>query len=507
MSAFGRAYEDAHRIPGQPIPIRPEVPQPGIYPLDALSPKLAAAARAIVDKVSCPASIAANSVLAAASLAVQPFVDVKLPTGEVVPTSLFIVTVAASGERKSSCDKHALAAVRARERDLRFDHAQLQTSFLADQAAYKAAHKRATTGTNKSRDDMRAALEELGAEPNAPPQPILISDEGTFQGLQKLFAEAMPSLGLFSDEGGQWLGGYAMAEDQRGQTAAGLSKLWDGSPIKRVRGTDAVTFLPGRRLAMHLMIQPRIARKLFGDPDLKDQGLLSRILIAQPNSNKGERMWRDPDTSSDLDLERYGARIYGLLKEPMPMLDFDTRELQPKILPLSEQARALYIAFHDAVEAELRTGAAFEDIAGFAAKLPEQAARIAAVMAYYQDRNVAEISAAALSAGIKVAQFYADEALRVIGVGSADEDTENAAMLINWIRKNELAVVGKRYLSRAVIPKSLRQAAILKRALDVLVEHGHLVAITGGADMRIEGKLVAQREAYSVIADDPETGA
>ncbi|MDB5733180.1 MAG: hypothetical protein JWQ03_3075 [Variovorax sp.] len=503
MSAFSRQYDEAERIPGQPIPIRPEVAAPGVYPLEALSPKLEAAARAIVDKVSCPAAIAANSVLAAASLAVQPFINVKLPTGEVVPSSLFIVTVAASGERKSSCDKHALAAVRARERDLRADHAPMLTCFLADQAAYKAAHKRATTGTNKSRDEMRQALQALGPEPVAPPQPLLISDEGTFQGLQKLFAEAMPSLGLFSDEGGQWLGGYAMAEDQRGQTAAGLSKLWDGAPIKRVRGTDAVTFLPGRRLAMHLMIQHRIAKKLFGDPDLKDQGLLSRILIAQPTSNKGERMWRDPDARSDLELEKYGSRIYSLLREPMPM-DPESRELQPKELPLSDQARPLFVAFHDAVEAELKTGAAFEDIAGFAAKLPEHAVRIAAVMAYFENRQVTEISPAALSAGIKVAKFYAEEALRVIGVGSADEDSENAAAVIAWIRKNGFAVVGKRYLSTRVIPKALRPAPILSRAIDLLVEHGHLVPIKGGADMQVNGKLVPQREAFTVIDDGTE---
>ena len=231
---------------------------------------------------------------------------------------------------------------------------------------------------------------------------MLVSDEGTLQGLQKLFADAMPSLGLFSDEGGQWLGGFAMSEEQRGQTGAALSKLWDGAPIKRVRGTDGVTILRGRRLSIHLMIQHRIARRLFGDPDLKDQGLLSRLLICQPLSMKGDRAWKRPDENSDLELTKYQTRVLKMLSDPMPM-DHETRELRPKVIALSPDAEPLFIAFHDAVEIELKPGGGFEEITGFAAKLPEHAVRLAAVMAYFEDREVASISARALSAGINPA--------------------------------------------------------------------------------------------------------
>lgn len=501
MGALAEQFGDIAPLPGQPVPIRPPVTEAGEYPVDALSPKLQDAARAIIDKVQLPAAIAGQSVLAAAALGVQPYIDVILPTGEQIPTSLFLVTVAASGERKSSADKLALFAVREREAELQHAHTQLKSDYDADAAAYQSARKKALTG-NKTRAQMRDALADCGDEPPAPPTPLLLSDEGTLQGLQKLFAEAMPSLGLFSDEGGQWLGGYAMQEDNRIATGAALSKLWDGAPIKRVRGTDGYTILRGRRLSLHLMIQERIAKTLLGDADLASQGLLSRMLVCHPTSRKGERMWRDPLDDSRLALEKYGSRLFNLLRSPMPM-DPISRELNPKKLHLSADARAMFIGFHDAVEVDLRRGGKFEKISGFAAKLPEHSVRLAAVMAYFEDRNVEELSGKALAAGIRLAQFYAAEALRLFGIGSIDADTEAADKILIWIRDQGLGIVGSRFLGRNGPGRDMT-LQVRKRAIDILIDAKHLAPITGSAEITYNGKVEKAREAYTVLVDDAE---
>ena len=54
-----------------------------------------------------------------------------------------------------------------------------------------------------------------------------------------------------------------MSPEHRLKTAATLSSVWDGQPIKRVRAGDGVTILVGRRLAMHMMVQPDFS-KLVG---------------------------------------------------------------------------------------------------------------------------------------------------------------------------------------------------------------------------------------------------
>ena len=81
--------------PGRPMPFR-----------SALLATFSAPRRwAIQDKVQAPIAICAQSVLAAATLAVQGRADVQLPTGQSRPISGYFITVAGSGERKTSADR------------------------------------------------------------------------------------------------------------------------------------------------------------------------------------------------------------------------------------------------------------------------------------------------------------------------------------------------------------------------------------------------------------------
>jgi len=501
---FAENFDNVERIPNEPIPIRPRIADAGEYPIEALSPKLQGAAIAIMDKTLAPAAVCAQSVLAAAALAIQPYINVVLPTGEEVPVSGNFVTVAGSSERKSSADKLALHAVREREAEMQRDFVSAQASFQIEQAAYKAARKKAETGS-KNRNQIRDDIDACGPEPLAPPTPLLLADDITIQGLHKLLAEAMPSLGLFSDEGGQMLGGYSMQDENRVATGAALSKLWDGAPVKRVRGTDGFTILRGRRLSCHLMIQERIAKRLFGDPELASQGLLSRMLPCHPKTTRGTRFWKESAEGSQQALERYGTRLYALLSSPMPM-DPVTRELSPRSICLSADARNLFIQWHDAVEADLGPGGRFEGIVGFAGKLPEHSVRLAAIMSCFEDRNVQEVSDKALAAGIKLAQFYAAEALRLYGVGAADEDSEHADVIIQWVRSQQLKVVGKRFLSRYG-PGRPMTAKQRERAIDLLVQMNHLVPIANTAEITFKGKTTRARDAFTVIAEESEEAA
>ena len=77
---------------------------------------LSRATHAIASKVQVPEAIAAQSVLATAALAAQPHADVVLPFGQTRPLSLFLVTIAASGDRKSSADNEALRPIHMHEK-------------------------------------------------------------------------------------------------------------------------------------------------------------------------------------------------------------------------------------------------------------------------------------------------------------------------------------------------------------------------------------------------------
>jgi hypothetical protein len=72
----------------EPLPLVPEGEPSAPYPLDALGHVLGKAAKAIAEHVQVPDAMAGQSVLAAAALAAQPHINVKID-GRIRPVSLF----------------------------------------------------------------------------------------------------------------------------------------------------------------------------------------------------------------------------------------------------------------------------------------------------------------------------------------------------------------------------------------------------------------------------------
>lgn len=489
---------------GQPIEIRPILRAAEDFPLDKLSPRLCAAIEAVVDIVQVPVPIAAQSILGACSLVAQTRIMVELPTREVVPASLYLLTVAASGDRKTSADKLALGPVYEHERELRRGYETTQHQFQIEKAAYDAAITKAKRDGGKDRQIVRANMEACGKPPHPPALPMLLVDEATMEGITKLLDEAYPSIGLFSDEGAKMLGGYSMHEERQASTGAQLSQLWDGKPIKRVRGTDVTKILDGRRASLHLMVQPGVATKLFSNKALRDQGMMSRMLVAYPTSIKGQRLWCEPDQSSYDALEAYQSRLRGLLQQAFARMHPESRELEFTTVQLQPEARSLWIAFSDSMERQQTVDGPLAEVSDLASKMAQHALRMAAVVAYFEGGESScqqGITPAAMSAGIALGEYYLAEAVRLFNAGSVSEDSENAQALIDFIRKEKLPLVGLRWLSRNA-PKQVRPAEVLKRAVLLLSDNGHLVEIDGRAEFVARGKSCSERKGYTVIYPD-----
>jgi hypothetical protein len=466
------------------------------FPVEALGAVLASAARAIHDRVRSPIAIGAQSVLGAAVLAVQGHADLVLPigSGSVKPVSCYFVTVAATGERKSESDSQALWPVEKREAALRATREADLLSYLNDKAIWDKVRGEALR-SKADRAGTKTALDTLGPAPAPPLEPMLTCPEPTFEGLCKLFAIGWPSLGIFATEGGQFIGGHGMSEENKLKTAAGLSDAWDGKPIRRVRSGDGATILPGRRLSVHLMAQPAVAEILFRDRLLAEQGLLSRILPTAPDSAAGTRLWREEKPETDRDLKRYGARLSGILETPLPLVSGKSNELAPRRLSLSGGARRLWFAFADHVEKAIAPDGELETVRGLANKLPEHAARLAAVLTLVRNIDAGEIASAEMGAGIALAEHYAAEALRLFGTSRINADLRLAQRLLEWM----LGTWGEPLISLPdVYQRSLNaiaDKATAAKLVAILEDHGWLVRIPEGAV--IAGQR--RRDAWRII--------
>jgi Protein of unknown function (DUF3987) len=462
-----------------PRPLMREMPAPDPFPVEALGTILANSAIGIQDRTQAPVAICGQSVLAAATLVTQGYADVKLPTGQVRPLSNYFATVGVTGERKSAVDMEATWPVRKREAKLREQYGPARLDYENAKDAWDKARKFAMDSAKGDQAKIRAALDRLGPPPTEPLLPRLTCGEPTIEGLVKVFAKGWPSLGIFSDEGGMFIGGHGMTPDAKLRTASTLSKLWDGTPIDRVRSGDGAAILPGRRLAMHLMVQPNVAALFLADGLLAEQGLLSRVLASSPESTIGARCWHEASADSDLAIKTYGGRLLDILEMPLPLVERKRNELTPREISLSTEARASWIAFHDHVEGQMGVGKPLWPIRGLANKLPEIVGRLAGVLALVD--HMMEIGVTEIERGIALAEHYAAEALRLFAASQVAAELTKAQELLRWlVMEWEGDIVGLPEIYQRG-PNFVRDMKAARALVSLLENHGHLVRVLGGA--------------------------
>lgn len=455
-------------------PLQRELPPANPFPMDALGDMLAPAARKMETIIQAPAAICGNSMLAGAALAAQAHADVVID-GRACPVSEIFLTIGESGERKSEVDKVALWPHRKHERNLREQHKQDLHAYQRDREAYdKAKQEVLSSKQNKSFEDKRRALDNLDASPFPPLEPVLICEEPTYEGLVKLFAVGQPSVGVFSDEGGRFIGGHGMNPDNLLKTAAGMSGLWDGKPIDRVRGGDGATKVYGRRVSCHLMAQPEVSQLMLSNHVLISQGLLSRCLVTWPESTAGTRFYCEEDLSASPEIVQYNAMMLAILDTPLPLVEGARNELNPRQLPLAPDAKQLWIRFHDHVERQLAAGGELAPIKGLGNKAPEHAARLAGVLALVEDLHCNWIRLEHMTAGIELVTHYLNEALRLYEAGVQDPTLTLAQKLLDWLKAKDKMIITLPEIYQHG-PKRIRTAARARELMAILMEHGEAI--------------------------------
>lgn len=483
------------------------------FPIEALPPLMRAAVEALEDHVQAPRSLCAHSVLSAAMLVCQGLADVKvegLPAP--VPLSLFMLAIAVSGERKSACDTLALRAVADEEARLRLEHAEEDRRFKAAWAAFEAEKKKIERDTKIDRAERETRLFAL-REPVAPVTPIIRAEEPNLEGLINLLRCGRASVGIFTSEAGQFLGGHGMGPEARTRTVTGLSKLWDNGSAQRVRAADAQTFV-GRRVGISLAAQPRVASTFVGDELANDQGIVGRFLVMFPESKIGFRVFRATNPSEDRRLVAFQDQCRRCLDVGLPIRDGTRNELAPPVLDLSPDAWTLFRQFGQSIEDENGPGKAWRPVSSAAGKIAENVARIAGILTLFETPDVARpsraggpgrsldatISVETMAAACAIGTFYLREALRITGHAILDPETRAQNDLAEWLADPKAWGVGKLIsptLIQQFAPKHLRgDAGTIHRRVETLVRFGWLEP---AGKQEIGGKRF--KETYRVIGE------
>lgn len=469
-------------------PLRRETPPPDPYPMAALL-ELRAPVEAIQRRTQAPQALCAASVLASASFAASIHHDVEIPAVGTRPLVTAFLTIAQSGERKTSVDHLASLPIRRAEAALAARYDADLSAYSRDKEAFEAARIEARKAAKDGRRAAEQALADVGSEPKAPAPPMLTAEEGTIEGLINLLM-LRPYAAIMSSEGGMFLGGHAMSEDAAVRTMTTLNSIWDGSPLKRLRAGTS-TFVLGRRASLSLAVQRSVAAILLGNAGARDNGLLARMLIAEPESTIGTRMWRAREPDFDHFLDDYNGRLGDMLaKSPRRLEGSDG--LDPDPLPFDVKAERRLIQFHDATERDLADGRRYSSIRGFGAKLVEHAARLAGILATYAGKDI--IDAETFDAGAELAGWYAGEQLRIGEAVAPDPEFDAAQELLDWWQAQPDPRLHLTALYKSG-PNRLRKAEDAKRAVAILEGHSWIQRLPAGTVL--DGS--PRREAWELV--------
>ena len=449
------------------------------------------------DVTQAPYPIIQSSMLAAMSQLCQGLVDVKKPSGQIVPTSMYFLTIAESGERKSTVHNYFWSEISRhdQEEQTRFKNdVQLKEALLA---IWEQKHKQLSRAVAQLDFDEFEDSEEFAqllAHEQKKPKPAAMMrftyDDATSSALFSGMHKNSKNAGLISSEGGSILNGNTLRDLPK------INSTWSGDNNVIDRSTTESFSLVDARLTISVMIQKAAFDKYVmnhGD-EAKGIGLWARFMICESYTTQGSRFihhYQAPQRDY-----WFNDRVIALLAENKTAFTHNTPR---KVLEFDQYAQQRWIDWFNLIESNVRQGGGLlESVPDYASKMADNCARLAALLHYFEKGDSqAYIDANTLEAAISICAWYAAEFvyLRLLPE-QADRDIQ---LLQGWLHNiiNEYIrgyynpnilsdpqvtmFVLKRNFLRQYAPNQLRERERLNKTLREMQALG-IIQLWKGAD-------------------------
>ncbi|PIE65385.1 MAG: hypothetical protein CSA26_03425 [Desulfobacterales bacterium] len=487
---------------GEPLPVCLKS-EAAPYPLDSLPETMRAAVKEVQVYHQMPVEMIAQSAIMAASIAAQGHINVARKESLTGPVSLSMLTVADSGERKSTCDGLFLFPIKEYQERLRIEYREEKKKQNAALGAWKSIAagikstiKRKAEGNKDTRKEEERLLQHEQNKPAPAKDPIILLGDETPENLAQRLCHKWPCSAIVSSEGGVILGAHGMKQDSIMLSLALLNILWSGEGHHVGRKTTGNISIDGERLGISLMIQPKPLQMFFEKAGglEKSSGFLARFLVCHPVSTKGTRFdKKEPESWPN--LERFYRKLEAILD--VPLVFTKEGKLDPVLMKLQTDAYKVWADYHDSVEKEMGPKGVYRDISETASKSAENAARLAAVFQLFEDGNpygqkgykegsYGFINPENMQRGATLARWYLDEALRFFVEIERTREEEDALQLERWLIERYQQGVHRE--SRRVANRELfsRKLDRLEGAIYFLAERNRLRVSKEGKSILLE---------------------
>lgn len=423
-----------------------------------------------------PLGMVIFTALSAIAVSSQGLIDVCLPTGSVVPTSLMIMVIANSGERKSTVENKFLSDIRLFEKT---QNEEYQTSIVAWKdneklwdAKGKALLKVIQNKINKAEpvnEDETVFLAHQQYKPNCPRKLKILYEDVTAQALFLGLKKNAPVAGLVSSEGATILGGSVFNDLSK------LNAIWSGDSITVDRASTESFYLEGGRLSILAMLQPAALKKYIESrgEQARGSGLLARFLVCSAGTTQGTRFLKNMPISWSAN-RLFNQRICEVLNKYKST--YQDEYFERKIVRFSHEAAVYWTNFYNETESNINVGGRYAQLGDHASKLAENVARVAALLHFFEGFD-GDISVTSLHAAIMLCDNSSKDFADIFNPIS--QDCMDAQLLDEWL--NAYRAVNTRYVNKNTIrqkgPNILRDRNRLNMAIEVLKQHGRVNVI------------------------------
>lgn len=441
------------------------------YPLEAFPGFVFKTVENVHKTVLSPVPVASQSVLGYMSAIAQGEVDVLITPGlKAKPVSLFLLTGAVSGDRKTTTDNLVNAPLHAYDLQQQKEYDEEMVEYKSSMGVWKIKEKVAAKKLKKLLEDGNETTEceaEYKAikddEPVQPERRQMIFGDKTFRGMTEVLPEHSASVCLLSSEAGYII-------KQLKQSIPQLNDLWDGDDIttNRVSGRRIIR---SPRATINWMVQPQYVEDLLlsSKSRARPSGFAARFLFCFPDSLQGYR-FKEPGENKKPDL----AGLHQLHETGNRLLQ-KRKAGNNKRTVLTIQNQYHFDQLYNDIEAELRYDGFFREFEDAGSNLLENIARMAALFHVFSgeyEQGSTEISVQHINAACSICTWHMKQFMNLFDKRAPA--FQRATKLMSWLEENQHRPRWRTGFSCSLLlqygPDCVSKRAKLDEAIDIIQE-------------------------------------
>ncbi|WP_160328330.1 YfjI family protein [Pseudomonas sp. EpS/L25] len=393
---------------------------------------LDAAVREAVRELQISSEMAYMCALGAITTACHGRIDLEMPPGYQTPTSLMLLTIADSGERKTATQDYFFSRIHELDNSARRADESAANDYRIKLQIWHTKKRQLEREYNKftSKDKTIAQIalttleEHLKSEPKLERSGAFLYEDTTPQALVQMLDSHNPYGCLLTSEANSIFNGKALGELDK------LNTLWDGGTVNIGRITRGNINLEGARLTLSIMAQPSVISRFMAKrgEEARGTGFLARFLVAKPRSMAGNRISKTNQKQEKIRHQQFNNKIENCIQS--------STKTNRQVLRFSEPAVDFWHKCEEQLEEEMRENGLHQFSKDHASKLLENASRLSANLhAFERDRDEdIEIELATLEFCWKFARICSKHFLKhLAGEPQLVTDTES---LVQHLIKN-----------------------------------------------------------------------